>query len=262
MIGITGGNGVLGKILVHKYNQKNQKISVFAGDITIFDEVNSWLSENQITQIVHLASKVAVNDVKNNLPHAYDVNISGTINLIKAIECNTLKVYFFYASSSHVYKSSKFPLAETDIAEPINSYGLTKYVSEMVLNDYKKNKPEFGLCIGRIFSFFHESQNPPFLYPNLRQRFQNDDLKKPFHLFGALSTRDFLNAEEVCDIIMKLVAKKQVGTINIASGTSIRIKDFVEKLAPIKLNIIYDIDEKQNHLNANTGLLNKILEND
>ena len=118
------------------------------------------------------------------------------------------------------------------------------------------------MCIGRIFSFFHESQKPPFLYPNLRQRFQNDDLKKPFHLFGALSTRDFLNAEEVCDIIMKLVAKKQVGTINIASGTSTRIVDFAEKMAPIKLNFTYDSDEEQNHLNANTSLLNKILENE
>lgn len=262
MIGITGGNGVLGKILIHKYNKKNQEISVFTGDITIFDEVNKWLFENQINQIVHLASKVAVKDVQNNLSRAYDVNIAGTINLIKAIEFNKSKVFFFYASSSHVYKSSKFPLAETDTVEPINSYGLTKYISEMVLNDYKKNNPEFGLCIGRIFSFFHESQKPPFLYPNLIQRFQNDDLKKPFHLFGALSTRDFLNADDVCDIIIKLVAKKQEGTVNVASGKSIRIIDFVEKIAPIKLNFTYDINEKQNHLNADTSLLNKILENE
>ncbi len=262
MIGITGGNGVLGKILVTKFLESNINVSVFDGDITNSGDIKNWLTENPISKIIHLASKVAVKDVQNNLPTAYEVNVSGTINLIKAISHLNRPIYFFYASSSHVYKSTENPLKENDAVAPINSYGLTKYMSELVLNDYEKNNSNFNLCIGRIFSFYHETQKPPFLYPNLIQRFQNEDLTKPFQLFGALSTRDFLNADEVCDIIIKLVEKNTIGTINIASGKSQKIMEFVQSIAPKKLDFTYDHFEKQNHLNADISVLKSILNND
>ena len=262
MIGITGGNGVLGKILQNKYKNTLQSVCVFHGDITDKNSVNEWILNNPITDIIHLASKVAVKDVQNNLPAAYEVNVLGTINLINAIDIKQNKVNFFYASSSHVYKSAAHPLKETDIIEPINSYGLTKFASELLLNDYRKSNPKINLCIGRIFSFYHDTQKSPFLYPNLMARFQNENLDEPFKLFGALSTRDFLNAEQVCDIIIQLVEKQCSATVNIASGTSISIMDFVQQIAPQKLILQYDEAEMQNHLNADINLLNKILHNE
>lgn len=262
MIGITGGKGILGKILASQYKERNIEVSIFDGDITNFDQIKNWLSTHSISKIIHLASKVAVKDVQSNLANAYDVNVSGTINLLKALSQLDKDVYFFYASSSHIYKSSELPLTENDVIAPINSYGLTKYMSELLLNDYKNNNSNFHLCIGRIFSFYHDTQKPPFLYPSLLERFQNEDLEKPFQLYGALSTRDFLNAEQVCEIIVKLIEKKYQGTVNIASGTSTKIIDFVQKIAPQKLFFQYDLSEKQNHLNADISLLNSILKHE
>ena len=262
MIGITGGNGVLGRILKAKYDSKNIKITLFFGDVTNFNDVNKWIAENNISILIHLASKVAVKDVQNNLADAYDVNVGGTINILKAIATKSSKIYFFYASTSHVYKSSDNPLCESSKVEPINSYGLTKHISEQLLNDFCSNNANFNLCIGRIFSFYHDSQLPPFLYPTLLKRFKTEDLMQPFRLYGALSSRDFLNAEAVCDIIILLIEKTHTGTVNIASGTAIKIIDFVQKIAPQKLNIIFDNDEKPNHLNADVSLLDKILQHD
>ncbi len=259
MIGITGGNGVIGRILISKYIQKNAEISVFEGDITVFEDIKNWFEKKNITFLIHLASKVAINEVQNNLTNAFDVNVSGTINILKAIAIQNNKTAVFYASSSHVYKSSKYPLNENDIVEPINSYGLTKHIAEQLLNDYKKNNPDFGLCIGRIFSFYHDFQKPPFLYPTLKKRFQTEDLQKPFVLNGAKSTRDFLNAEDVCEIIIKLVSKNYQGTINIASGKVIKIIDFAQKIAPQKLNFQIDESENPNHLVADISLLNQII---
>lgn len=259
MIGITGGSGVLGKIITAKLEQAGLAYSVFKGDIRNADAVADWLSGDQPNQIIHLASKVAVKDVDHNIDQAYDVNISGTINLIKAIKKIDRPVYLFYASSSHVYQSSSENLKETDMIKPINSYGLTKWMSEVVLNDFAGKFPEMTLCVGRIFSFYHSSQKPPFLYPNLLKRFAEEDLSQPFQLFGANSTRDFLNAEDVCDIILKLVSIKYQGTVNIASGKSVRIMDFVQQHAPQKLRFDIDQNEKVNHLNADISLLKQIL---
>ncbi len=262
MIGITGSSGVLGKIICNKLEKENFHFSIFNADIRDDNEVINWVKNNKLTYIIHLASKVAVSDVENNIDEAYDVNISGTINLIKAIKMQNQPIGFFYASTSHVYESSSKALKESDTINPINSYGLTKWISELLLNDFKKKYSGINLCIGRIFSFYHKSQRPPFLYPNLMKRFEEEDLLKPFKLYGANSTRDFLNAEEVCDFILKLVAIKHEGTVNIASGKSIKIIDFAQKIAPQKIDFNFDVNENINHLNADISLLNTIIENE
>lgn len=259
MIGITGAKGVLGRIICQKLENLNIDFSIFSDDIRNGNAVFEWLKSEDISYIIHLASKVAVSDVENNIAEAYEVNVSGTVNLVKAICKLNKPIGVFYASTSHVYESSSLPLKETDIINPINSYGLTKRISELLLLDYYTKNKVLSLCIGRIFSFYHESQNPPFLYPNLLNRFKNEDLSKPFKLFGANSTRDFLNAETVCDIIISLVKINYNGIVNIASGKSTKIIDFVKSVSPVDL--IFDIDEleKENHLNADISLLNKIV---
>lgn len=262
MIGITGSTGVLGSIICDKLEKQNIAFSRFTADIRDDNAVLNWVRDNELNYIIHLASKVAVSDVENNIDEAYDINISGTINLIKAVKKYNKPIGFFYASTSHVYASSASAIKETDAISPINSYGLTKWMSELILNDFKKKYSNINLCIGRIFSFYHQSQKPPFLYPNLIKRFEEEDLSMPFKLFGANSTRDFLNAEEVCDIIIKLVLGNCEGTINIASGTSIKIIDFAQKIAPQKMNFDYDATETINHLNADISLLNSIIKND
>lgn len=262
MIGITGASGVLGKILCEKLKNQKLQFSNFKGDIRDYVALNEWVIENSVAHIIHLASKVAVKEVEENIDSAYDINVSGTINVIKVLKNNPKTINLFYASSSHVYKSSSDSIKETDELEPINSYGLTKYISELLLLDFKKKNLDINICIGRIFSFYHFSQKPPFLYPNLIERFKNEDLNRPFKLYGANSTRDFLNAEEVCDIIIQLVKIKYNGVVNIASGKSSKIIDFVKSIAPCDLDFELMDSENITHLNADVSLLKKILQND
>jgi nucleoside-diphosphate-sugar epimerase len=260
MIGITGASGVLGKILCEKLKNQKLQFSNFKGDIRDYIALNEWVRNNGVAHIIHLASKVAVKEVEENIDSAYDINVSGTINVIKVLKNNPKTINLFYASSSHVYKSSSDSIKETDELEPINSYGLTKYISELLLLDFKKKNLDINICIGRIFSFYHFSQKPPFLYPNLIERFKNEDLNRPFKLYGANSTRDFLNAEEVCDIIIQLVKINYNGVVNIASGKSSKIIDFVKSIAPCELDFELMDSENITHLNADVSLLKKILQ--
>ena len=50
-----------------------------------------------------------------------------------------------------------------------------------------------------------------------------------------------------------------VGIVNIASGKSTKIIDFVKSISPVDLTFDIDNSEKVNHLNADITLLNKIL---
>ena len=105
---------------------------------------------------------------------------------------------------------------------------------------------------------YHKTQKPPFLYQNIINRLNREDLTKDFELYGAESVRDFLNAEEVADIIIFLMRKKVVGTFNIASGKGTKIRDFVQGLTEKKLRI-KDMGGKDS-LVANIDKLKKILD--
>lgn len=258
-IGITGARGVIGKLIIAQLKSKKIEFFPYEKDIRDSNSLTFWLENNKIDIIIHLASKVAVNEVNNNRIEAYDVNINGTINLLKAIENYNNNVFLFYASSSHVYKSKLTPIKETDELSPINTYGLTKKISEDILIDYKENS-NLNLCIGRIFSFYHESQKPPFLYPTIKKRLEVEDLTKPFNLYGATSERDFLNAEKVSEIIIELCLNKIEGIYNIGSGKGTKIIDFVKSIAPENINIVYDKNEIPNKLVANINKLKKINE--
>lgn len=258
-IGVTGGSGVIGSIISQKLTEKNIPHNNYEGDIIDFPAVNFWINENSFTHIIHLASKVAVKEVDENYPLAYDVNVNGTIQLLKAIKNTDKKIFFFYASTSHVYKSKNDPIKETDETMPLNTYGLTKQISEMILTDYSRHNTNIDLCIGRIFSFYHHTQKPPYLFPNIKQRIETEDPSKPFKLYGAESVRDFLNAEVVCDKILQLCKKNALGIFNIGSGKGIKIMDFVKEMFDENMTIDYDKNEKSNSLVADITKLKNLI---
>lgn len=252
-IGITGATGVLGKILIKKLDYNGLEYSCFKGDISSINNVRNWINTNSFNKVIHLAAMVPITDVKNNPDRAYAVNVEGTKNLVNVLNESNKNPWLFYASTSHIYRSKNNPISEDDIKEPISEYGKTKYEAEKeIFNNYK------NYCIGRIFSFYHDTQKKPFLYPSIKDRLEKEDLDYPFELYGADSVRDFLNAEDVVDIIMKLMQREIVGIYNIASGKGIQIKDFVQGLAKKRINIkkIGDSD----YLVADISRLKKVLE--
>jgi nucleoside-diphosphate-sugar epimerase len=260
MIGITGATGILGSILTTKLSKIGLQFSAFPGDLTSLSDVKDWVQNNDFDEVIHLAAVVATKTVVENPLLAFDVNVSGTINLLKEVIKKNNKTWFFYASTSHVYKSSVKPISEDDAIQPISLYGKTKFMAEEIILETEKLQPKnLQVCIGRIFSFYHNTQQSPFLYPNITKRLIEEDLSKPFFLHGADSVRDFLNAEEVADIIIKMLDKKSVGVYNIASGKETKIRDFVQSFTEKKLTIETN-DNPTDYLVADIAKLKKEIE--
>lgn len=256
-IGITGSTGVIGKILLKKIDKKHD-IDCFKGDISKREEVYKWLKNKKPKVIFHLAAIVPVDQVKKDPFKAYLVNVGGTLNLLSCLKEKKIKPWIFYSSSSHVYKSSNKPLSENSKIEPINVYGETKYFAERVCDGFVESYG-YKICIARIFSFYHDTQKPPFLYPNIMKRLKSEDLNKPFFLKGAKSIRDITNAEEIVDKILGLMKLRYSGVTNIGSGKKITVEKFVQALAPQKIKITYDPKEKTSTLLADTTKLTRIL---
>ena len=238
IIGITGSSGVLGKYFTKKY--KNYQYDFFQGDITNKKEVEQWIKTTKSSHIIHLASKVSTAYVKKNFQKAISVNYSGTKYLVDNIIKSKKKIWFFFASSSHVYRVSDKKLKESDILQPLTLYGKTKLKSEKYLfKKLKKNKAK--ICIGRIFSFTHKSQNIPYLIPTLFRKLKSDKKKLIFKNLN--HDRDFCHIDDICRAINLLMKKNSTGVFNIASGKRIKLYDLV-KIINSKRKIISHVENK------------------
>ena len=254
IIGITGKTGVVGELVAEKLIQCGYRVVPFENDIRDMQAVLKWIDDNPFYAVLHLAALVPVDQVEAKPFKAYNINVGGTLNLLNALTGIVNKPWFFYASTSHVYKSSDKPLCEDDPAEPITLYGKTKYYAEEVVHSFSKEY-EFPVCIGRIFSFYHETQKKPFLYPAIKERLATEDLSKPFYLKGAQSIRDLQSAENVAQSIIDVLKVKYTGLINIGSGKGISIQAFVRGLVDENLDIVIDKDEKKSSLIADVTKL-------
>ena len=139
------------------------------------------------------------------------------------------KPWFFYASTSHVYKLKKTPISETDNISPRTFYGYTKWMGEKLLENVALSY-NINSCIGRIFSFYSNSQSKDFLYPSIKKKLKEPLNKDNIFIFNANNVLDIQRAESVVKIMIKLFEKRARGIFNIGTGKGIGIKSFVKKL--------------------------------
>ena len=144
------------------------------------------------------------------------------------------KIWFFYSSTSHVYKFKKTKLTETSEKKPISYYGLTKLKGEnYILKNQKKIKP----CIGRIFSFTSKNQNKSFIIPSLISKLKMKN--KKIHFRNINHERDFLKLDDIIFAILTMLNKNLKGIYNICSGKKINLLSILHALnIKYKKNIV------------------------
>jgi UDP-glucose 4-epimerase len=224
IVGLTGSTGVLGSELISK--SKNINFRYFDGDIRNFDHVKNWINNNDLDSIIHLAAVVPIRKVNSNKKKAYDVNFLGTKNLVDSIKLKKVKkIWFFLASTSHVYSKSNKTLSETSKIKPKNYYAFTKLQSEKYLIN---NKKYINYCIGRIFSYTSYLQKKDYFIPNIISKLRNKN--KILEIKGTNHYRDFLPIEDVIKAIQILNRSKSKGIFNICSSQKILLSDIIKFL--------------------------------
>ena len=223
--GITGGTGSLGKTLI-KLNPKINFVH-FKNDIRKKNILQKWVLQNDFDAIVHLAAIVPIKTVNHNKKKALKVNFDGTKYLVDAILRSKVK-WFFFASTSHVYKSSEKKISESHIRKPISFYGETKLLAEnYIIKNLKKSKTQF--CIGRIFSTSNINQKKNYLVPDLINKTRK--AKKSLILSNLKHYRDFISMTDISKIILILYRRNFQGVINIGRGNGVLLKDIASLIA-------------------------------
>ena len=253
-IGLTGSTGSLGKTILK--NKKKINFYSFKGDIRNRIKVFKWIKKNNIEAVIHLAAIVPIKEVNKNKKIAKQVNYLGTKNVVDACKKKNVK-WFFFASTSHVYKSSKNKISENTKTNPISYYGETKLLAEKyIIKKFKYSKTKY--CIGRIFSTTNKDQKKNYLVPDLKNRIRKS--KKKIKLENLNHYRDFISMQDISNIIFKLLKKRYYGVLNIANGKKIYLKIIAQLILNKyrKTNYFFNDNPKKTYLIGNIKKLRSV----
>jgi UDP-glucose 4-epimerase len=118
-------------------------------DRTALDAV---FSAHEIDSVIHFAAKKAVGESTRMPLEYYDINVTGTVNLLRAMTRYQVRRLVFSSSCSIYGDTPKVPLDESDPAAPANPYARTKYLCEQLLADACTRYPELSVIALRYFN--------------------------------------------------------------------------------------------------------------
>ena len=128
-------------------------IKFYETDIRDYNALFNIFSEEKIDTVIHFAGLKAVGESVSKPLEYYENNISGTLNLCKAMRENGCKNIIF-SSSATVYGNPEFvPITEQcPKGECTNPYGWTKHMLEQILTDLHTSDPEWNVILLRYFN--------------------------------------------------------------------------------------------------------------
>ena len=165
-------------------------------DLKEFDRVKEVLEQNRFDVIIHFAAYSIVSESMQDPFKYYFNNTINTTNLIKcAVETDVKK--FIFSSTAAVYgdvqQNSK--IKEDFPRNPINPYGLSKLMSEKILQDSNKVSTDFRYVIFRYFNvagadIFYKDNT---LTPRIGEKHEPETHLIPLVVKTALGKREILN---------------------------------------------------------------------
>ena len=241
------------KLSTIHHSDKHKRIKHYKGDVRdsdilqlIFKEAES--NSKPICCVIHFAGLKVVSE-SNLLPLNYwDVNVCGTVNLLKVMEqfnCNN----FVFSSSASVYGSNNNNPKENFSKKPINPYGQTKLVVEEILNNLYVASPEkWRIVVLRYFNPIgaHESgligEDPSNAMTNIFPDICKVALgkKKYFSIFGnnwptpdGTGVRDYIHVMDLADghiAAMKYLFQNenQIEFFNLGTGIGTSVLDLIK----------------------------------
>lgn len=198
--------------VLQRAQSKGKVVDFVHGDIKNIDQIKKVFEQHAIDAVLHFAAYIRVEESVKDPRKYYYNNVVGTLNLISSMVDHQVKRIVF-SSTAAVYGEPEYvPIDENHRLNPINPYGMSKFMVEKILKDYDS---AYGLksVVLRYFNVagadaeirIGEQHVPEsHLIPNVLASVANPE--KEFHLFGSdyatkdgTCVRDYVNVEDLAD---------------------------------------------------------------
>ena len=161
-----------------------------------------------------------------------DQNVTGTVSALTAAARAKVRRFVYSASGSAYGEQTTLPLVETMATNPVNPYGLQKYVGELFAKLWSETYGIETVSL-RYFNVYGPGMDPNGPYALAIGKFalarKNNE---PITIFGdGTITRDFTHVSDVVRANMLAIESPNVGkgeVINIGAGRQTSIKALAE----------------------------------
>ncbi|MCK4953214.1 GDP-mannose 4,6-dehydratase [Candidatus Bathyarchaeota archaeon] len=223
-----------------RHNFKNPNFTLIKGDILDYETLRNVMKN--IDVVFHLAAQPGVRYSFQNPVKTNNVNVSGTLNVLRAAKEENIKKVIF-ASSSSVYGSPKYmPVDEKHPTKPISIYGASKLAAENYCRIFS-DKLGLPVIILRYHTVYGPRQRPDLAFFKwARQIFE----RKPITIYGnGTQTRDFTYIDDAINGTIKAASTASIEgeVFNIGGGSRISVNDVVNSLIRfigINAEIVYE----------------------
>ena len=251
---ITGASGFIGKHLLDKllmtsneiacvdiyYSQKfievyGEKVKLFQGNLLDKDFTSKCIHDFLPNYVIHLAGSKSRTNSLSEFKLSIEINYLGTLNLFKALlENKDLKLVTILGTIEE-YGHTSSPFKEDSQELPNSAYGLSKLSATKLALIFNQ---QFNLpvVVLRPSIAYGPGQGDEMFIPALIKTLIK---KQPFKMTEGNQLRDFIYIDDLTDALLKgLTCVGLEGQIiNIASGTSITIKEIAIQIAEITNSI-------------------------
>lgn len=168
MILITGGAGYIGSHVNKLLHQQGYETLVLdnlvyghrsfvkwgefiKGDLADTVLLERIFSSYPIDAVMHFAAYAYVGESVENPAKYYVNNVGNTLHLLETMRRHSVKDIVFSSTCATYGVPQCMPIIEEAVQQPINPYGRSKQMIELILNDYQK---AYGLryCVLRYFN--------------------------------------------------------------------------------------------------------------
>ena len=117
--------------------------AVLGGDFVFGDIANRLFLERLFNRynfdgVMHFASLIQVGESVKQPGKYYQNNVAATLNLLDAMVAYEVKIFIFSSTAAIFGEPHYVPIDEQHPKQPINPYGLSKWMIEQILGDYDR----------------------------------------------------------------------------------------------------------------------------
>jgi UDP-glucose 4-epimerase len=246
---VTGGAGFIGSHLVDFLIKKNFEVLVIDDlshgfkkninpkssfqkiDIRNSSKVDKCFKQFSPNFVFHLAAITSKSP--SDAIQVKSVNVSGTVNILKACVKNNVKKIIFSSSVSVYGNALSLPINEKQKLSPINPYGLSKAsAEEKIILAYKKHNLNYTIL--RYSNVYGPGQRSDTEGGVISIFCDHISLSKPITIFGdGNQTRDFVYVEDVVSANYLSMDSSTNFVANVSTGKETSILDLVKIIEKI-----------------------------
>jgi len=231
---ITGISGFTGRYVERELISRGHFVSGLNSNLLDTTSLKKEILSQDIDAVIHLAG-ISYAESKN-IQNIYNVNIIGTLNLLKVLDLisSNLKSVIVASSASVYGNNHKNPIVEESPLNPISHYAISKACMENMAKLYMDKIP---ILLTRPFNYTGVGQSTDFLIPKIIYHFKE---KKQLIELGNLDVyREFGDVRDVAKIYANLLENNLKNKIvNICTGKTYQLREVFNRCAKISNHII------------------------